>query len=281
MTNRKDTESLIMQAAEIVMDAEALLICAGAGICADSGLPDFRGNEGFWNAYPPFAKLGLKFVDMANPQWFFQDPELAWGFYGHRLNLYRETIPHKGFNILFKWAQSKPRGYFIFTSNVDGQFQKAGFREDRILECHGSIHHLQCIRSACGSSIWQAKDVEVKVDDSSMRAKNPLPTCPSCQATARPNILMFGDWGWLGDRTETQYQQYNQWLYENRNTRLAIVECGAGTGVPTVRINSERIGTSAYAILIRINTRESTVPSKHIGIPLGALEALQKIDSFC
>ncbi len=57
------------------------MVCAGAGIGVDSGLPDFRGNQGFWRAYPPFAELGLSFVDMANPQWFASDPEFAWGFY--------------------------------------------------------------------------------------------------------------------------------------------------------------------------------------------------------
>jgi NAD-dependent SIR2 family protein deacetylase len=281
MTDRKDTEALITQAADVIRNAEALLVCAGAGIGVDSGLPDFRGNEGFWKAYPPFAKLGLNFIDMANPEWFSQDPELAWGFYGHRLNLYRKTIPHEGFNILLKWGQSKPGGYFVFTSNVDGQFQKAGFQEDRALECHGSIHHLQCIHPGCRSSIWLAKNEKVTVDESTMRARKPLPACPTCQATARPNILMFGDWGWLGDRTDDQYRRYNQWLQENRDARVAIVECGAGTGVPTVRMTSERIGASYNVTLIRINTREPFVPPKHIGIRLGALETLQKIDAAC
>ncbi len=59
----------------------------------DSGLPDFRGAEGFWRAYPVMAKLGLSFEEMANPAWFQTDPHLAWAFYGHRLNLYRRTQP--------------------------------------------------------------------------------------------------------------------------------------------------------------------------------------------
>ena len=48
----------------------------------DSGLPDFRGDEGFWNAYPPFRKLGLSFVDLADPRWFADNPAQAWGFTG-------------------------------------------------------------------------------------------------------------------------------------------------------------------------------------------------------
>jgi NAD-dependent SIR2 family protein deacetylase len=277
MTGKEDMETLIARAAKAVNDAEALLVCAGAGMGVDSGLPDFRGNEGFWKAYPPFAKLGLNFIDMANPQWFQRDPQLAWGFYGHRLNLYRDTIPHKGFDLLLRWGQAGGDNYFVFTSNVDGQFQKAGFQEDRILECHGSIHYLQCTDPGCNASIWLAENVRVTVDEATMRAKKPLPTCPTCQALARPNILMFGDWGWLGDRSEDQYQRYGQWLEENKDARLVVVECGAGTGVPTVRITAERAAASANATLIRINTREPAVPPKHIGVPMGALEALEKI----
>jgi hypothetical protein len=53
-------------------------------------------------------------------------PSRAWGFYGHRLNLYRKTVPHAGFDILRKWGEKMPLGYRVFTSNVDGQFQKEG-----------------------------------------------------------------------------------------------------------------------------------------------------------
>src|SRR5580698_446179 len=93
------------RAAEAIASADALLIGAGAGMGVDSGLPDFRGNVGFWVAYPPYAQLGLDFPALANPHWFDNDPDLAWGFYGHRLNLYRATVPHAGFGILKAWAE--------------------------------------------------------------------------------------------------------------------------------------------------------------------------------
>lgn len=124
------------QAAELVAGADAVLVCAGAGMGVDSGLPDFRGDEGFWRAYPPYQRLGLSFIELADPAHFGNDPELAWGFYGHRLALYRATVPHSGFDVLRKWRAR------VFTSNVDGQFQKAGF--PKVAEVHGSIHHLQC-----------------------------------------------------------------------------------------------------------------------------------------
>ena len=280
MKANADRGTLISKAADAIANSDALLVCAGAGMGVDSGLPDFRGNKGFWKAYPPFAKLGLSFIDLASPTWFDQDPKLAWGFYGHRLNLYRKTIPHKGFDLLLKWGESKPGGYFVFTSNVDGQFQKADFDESHILECHGSIHHLQCTRAGgCNTTIWRADKVTVTVDETMMKAKEPLPGCPICQELARPNILMFGDWSWLPYRTESQQSRFRQWLQENAKNRIAVVEIGAGTGVPTVRLTSESIASTYDATLIRINTREPNVPPRQISIPMGALEALEEINT--
>ena len=85
------------RAAALLMQADSLIITAGAGMGIDSGLPDFRGPGGFWGVYPAL---------------------------GERL----------------------PGGAFVFTSNVDGQFQQAGFDPQHLHECHGSLHHLQCLR---------------------------------------------------------------------------------------------------------------------------------------
>lgn len=190
------------RAAEWIAGADAVLYCAGAGIGVDSGLPDFRGAEGFWRAYPPYRALGLSFVKLADPVHFATDPELAWGFYGHRLALYRSTTPHTGFGVLLRWACAG-RPARVFTSNVDGQFQGAGFTEDAVVECHGSVHHLQCL-AGCSPAIWSADGSEVRVDPASMRALPPLPACPSRGGLARPNVLMFGDFGWLSARTDAQ-----------------------------------------------------------------------------
>src|SRR3984885_8471643 len=120
MSDQTSSESLIRAAADAIRTCDALLIGAGAGMGVDSGLPDFRGSEGFWKAYPPYAKLGLSFLDMANACLFRDAPRVAWGFYGHRLNLYRQTAPHRGFYQLLDWAARKSHGAFVYTSNVDG-----------------------------------------------------------------------------------------------------------------------------------------------------------------
>ncbi len=268
----------IKRASKAVGEAGAILICAGAGIGVDSGLPDFRGNEGFWKAYPPIARLGISFSQMANPEWFRRDPKLAWAFYGHRLDLYRKTKPHEGYNYLLEAAETKPGGYFIFTSNVDGHFQKAGFTDEYIDECHGSIHYLQC-NSPCCDSIWDAEEIALEIDDDKFHAMEPLPECKHCGLVARPNILMFGDWSWVSDRFDLQSRRLSQWLSKvtENNYKLVIIEIGAGEAVPTVRHMSERIALRMNAALIRINPRDFDVPNDQIAIPLGVLESVKKI----
>jgi NAD-dependent SIR2 family protein deacetylase len=266
----------IREAAALIAAADALLISAGAGMGVDSGLPDFRGGQGFWNAYPPYRKLGLDFYDLANPEWFAADPELAWGFYGHRLELYRRTRPHRGFAVLLEWASRMPNGYFVFTSNVDGQFQKAGFPEESLHECHGSIHHLQCA-AGCPGPVWPAGDRAVDVDEETMRARPPLPDCPFCGRLARPNVLMFGDWGWQPERSREQALRLRDWLEASAGKKLAIVECGAGTAVPSVRRMSEQLLSRPGTRLVRINAREADVPPGQVGLAGSALAALEAI----
>ena len=262
-------------AKQILEESDAIFITAGAGMGVDSGLPDFRGQDGFWKAYPKAKELGLSFEEMANPKWFKENPQMAWAFYGHRLHLYRDTVAHNGYRKLLELSNTKKYGAFIFTSNVDGQFQKIGFEEHQIMECHGSIHHLQCVDN-CKKEIWSTQDTSIKIEDS-FKAKEPLPKCIYCSATARPNILMFNDFSWEHKRTSLQRENITEWMdrVEKDNAKLSIIELGAGTVVPTVRNTSEQIAKRFNVPLIRINPRDSF--GAEVELPMGAYEALSKI----
>jgi NAD-dependent SIR2 family protein deacetylase len=271
-------EEELDRAAEAIVSADALVIGAGAGMGVDSGLPDFRGRDGFWQAYPPYAELGLDFASIANPRWFQRDPALAWGFYGHRLGLYRQTRPHAGFAILRAWADRMHKGAFVYTSNVDGQFQRAGFDASRIVEVHGAIDQMQCL-AECGVGIFPAEPYRVVIDSSTMRAEEPLPDCPGCGGLARPNILMFGDWAWDSSVSNQQSRRFTGWLGTIGDARLVVVECGAGTAIPTIRYGSEELCRRFGATIIRINVRDPEVPDGQIGIPMGASAALHAIQA--
>lgn len=69
---------------------------------------------------------------------------------------------------------------FVFTSNADGHFQKAGFTEERIAECHGSIYRLQCIEE-CSQDLWPADDVLQVLDEHSFRLVSAIPRCQGAE----------------------------------------------------------------------------------------------------
>ena len=259
------------QIRELFAQADGLLITAGAGMGVDSGLPDFRGNEGMWKAYPALGRQRVDFTQIANPAAFRRQPKLAWGFYGHRLNLYRQTVPHAGFHILLGLAKKFPQGSFVFTSNVDGHFQRAGFADEQVYECHGSIHHMQCMLP-CSDALWSAEVVQPVVDEASCHYQHVLPACPYCGGMARPNILMFGDNGWLSQRSDAQEQRLAAWLKQLK--KPLVMELGAGIAVPTVRLFSEEFAPS----LIRINPRDSALPRRGgLSLAMTSLEGLTAI----
>lgn len=264
------------KAAELIRSSDYLLITAGAGLGVDSGLPDFRSPQGFWKAYPPISKLGLTFSETSNPQWFHKDPSFIWAFFGHRHQLYTSTTPHQGFSILKSWCQSKD--YFIFTSNVDGQFQKSGFPETKIVECHGSINYLQCTEPhLCTLSLWPMTRLEL--DMNTFKAKSPLPNCINCGKLARPNILMFGDYGWIPDRTEAQRDRFDESI-NSKKWKICVIEIGAGDSVYTVRALGEHFVYRHKASFIRINPENELTLNEGAHLKIGALEGLSILDNI-
>ena len=198
----------------------------------------------------------------------------------------------------------------MFTSNVDGQFQKAGFGH-AVLECHGSIHHLQPLHPRDGSELLDASGFELpEVDPQTLRLPAESVPRDATGSVLRPNILMFNDWGWDSSRTDSQQRPHGQWLRDLQasGSPAVVIECGAGTAIPTVRQTSECVAHLLGCPLIRINPRESQVPThkvcsqawrerwstgtwtggpsargssqiEAIPLELGSLAALQKLDA--
>ena len=90
---------------------------------------------------------------------------------------------------------------------------------------------------------------------------------------------MFGDWGWIDDRTNEQELRLENWLKGLNKSRLVIVELGAGRAVPTVRYKSESIFRNLNCNFIRINPRDFEGPNGTISIKAGAMEGLEEIFS--
>jgi NAD-dependent SIR2 family protein deacetylase len=270
------SERIFREAAEIIRESRSLIITAGAGMGVDSGLPDFRGDRGFWKAYPAYEKLGINFMAAATPKHFSEDPEFAWGFYGHRVNLYRSAVPHEGFSLLQQWIERFDLDPFVVTSNVDGQFQSAGFPEDKIVEVHGSIHHLQC-QTPCKPKIWEHWE-KFAIDMETMRTKH-LPKCMGCGCVARPNILMFNDWSWVPVRTNAQHRLFDQFIASCAKP-VTIIELGAGTAIATIRWIGEKLAREEGASMIRINPTDHQIEAPHMSIAMGALPGLLSINAM-
>lgn len=264
--------------------AEVVIITSGAGMGVDSkdkdgkNMPDFRGNEGMWKEYPALKKQNIDFAGIANPKQFKMFPTLAWAFYGHRFDMYKETTPNIGFDALRELVKDK-KDYFVVTSNIDGHFQKAGFDTDKVYEVHGRINKFQC--TECGMKPWDApSDTNFNVDTKNFTVDmKDIPKC-KCGAVARPNIMMFGDYDFDSSETAKQEAAFNKFMhaYDKNGTKIVVIEIGAGTAIPTIRSIGEYIHTNVEsAQLIRINPRESFGPEGTMSIDKGGVDALQEI----
>ena len=144
------------QAAHALLNADFVLIAAGAGFSADSGLPVYKDVANL----PAYRDAGLDYGDLCVPQWARRDPTLFFGFWGSCYNNYFDASPHDGYGILHRWTHDVvgrhllrrgasatgggaemggPPTSFVYTSNVDCFFRRAGWDESQMLEIHGNI----------------------------------------------------------------------------------------------------------------------------------------------
>ena len=137
LKQRLDTAKQAMQSADVV------LVYAGAGMSVSSGLADITD---FTRAFPAVVERGLTSIfHVSSHEHFARDPVSAWGFWGARARSYGRAQPDDAvYGPLLQLCQSAPVGYHVTTSNIDRLFSKAGFREDALLEIHGSIFDVQC-----------------------------------------------------------------------------------------------------------------------------------------
>jgi len=267
---------MLKETKRIIEESDIIILMAGAGMGVDSGLADFRGDKGFWKAYPKL-KNKINFAQLCTQQALKKNPKLAWSLYGHMFDLFNDTTPHYGFQSLLKLAKEK-EDYFVVTSNIDCHFQKAGFDEDHIYEIHGRINTFQC--TEC-DNVWKpSPNTKFNVDPTLMEMKEP-PVCPKCNGLARPNIMMFCDNEFNTTETDNQLNKFNIFMnkYDKGQHKIAIIEIGAGEGVPTIRMMSEYIHENIFgATLIRINPIDIEGPLECIPIKMGGLDAITQLN---
>lgn len=297
--SEEEIAAALQLGAEALADCDNWIISAGAGMGVDSGLPDFRGSSGLWKD----RSLAMTYEEMSDDKWFTEDPCFAWGVNYTQLALYRQTVPHEGFAAVSRWAEYLGKPYYVFTSNIDGQFEKAGFSEERIALCHGDIHHVQCTDRKCrgvggggeADLVWSADclptGLETGIDRASLRlsAADSLDAahfrCPRCDKLARPNIWFCHDANYVPRKQLIETRNaYNKWVFSSMDERkrIVVVECGGGMAIPSVRVEGEDAvaGGGEGSLLIRINPSDCRVPAERgVGIPLGARAGLERLEA--
>lgn len=284
----EDVEVALEHATDWILNADAVLIGSGAGMGVDSGLSTFRGrNAGVWQG---LDVVGLAYEEICDPKWFNTDPELAWAFWNFCHNAYQATTPHRGYQIVRKWAEQAPLGAFSFTSNIDSHWENCGWPANRIIEVHGAVRWLQCSKD-CNKEVWAApKDLGLKEDPQTCRVSGELPRCPACNAIARPCVQMFGgDTAFCKSRRAGQIRGYDGWLNrlqarpDSKSLRLVCIELGCGLTVPTVRKELESVCRRfPGARLIRVNPEHPGLAKElqniAVSLPLPASIALKALE---
>lgn len=155
-------------AAQILSRSKALAILTGAGISAESGVPTFRGKDGYWQNY--------RTEELATPQAFQRNPTLVWEWYSMRRNLLASVRPNPAHYAI---AEMERLGgnLTLITQNVDGLHQLAGSK--RVLEIHGNIWRIKCVR--CNRKEERRESFEE------------LPPRCVCGGLLRPDVVWFGE----------------------------------------------------------------------------------------
>ncbi|MEM2786340.1 MAG: NAD-dependent deacylase [Candidatus Nitrosotenuis sp.] len=156
-------ESLARQ----IKDAQKIVFVTGAGISQESGIPTFRGKDGYWKKYDP--------MQLATIDAFYENPKLVWEWYEDRRRNILAAQPNKGHYAIAELAKYKD--VVVLTQNIDGLHQRAGSKS--VYELHGSIIRIKCTVCDYKDDITTSFDV--------------LPPKCRCGSMLRPDVVWFGE----------------------------------------------------------------------------------------
>jgi NAD-dependent deacetylase len=151
-----------------------VLILTGAGVSAESGIPTFRGNDGYWRNLDP--------TKLATPEAFECDPQLVWDWYLERRQRIRNAQPNAAHEAIARLAHHADE-FLLVTQNVDDLHARAGIPAEKMVQIHGDIFVTRCSR--CG---FRQHDYEHEHEQ-----EHGIPRCSECNALMRPGVVWFGE----------------------------------------------------------------------------------------
>ena len=193
----------------------------GAGISAESGIPTFRGEEGFWvvgsRNYMP--------QEMATRAMFDRNPEEVWRWYLYRFGVCRHARPNAGHLALVELEAALGDRFTLVTQNIDGLHRKAGSKN--VLAIHGDAQWVRCA-DACGLGLVDLPDFGVREKDTPFTsADRDRLTCEKCGAWLRPHVLWFDEY-----YDEEHYRADSAMAAAERADLLLVVGTSGATNLP-------------------------------------------------
>jgi NAD-dependent deacetylase len=203
-----------------------IVVLTGAGISAESGIPTFRGADGFWRA----GSVHYQPEELATFAAFARMPAVLWGWYLYRRRMCTVAQPNAAHRALVDLERAVGDRFVLATQNVDGLHLRAGHDPERVFEVHGSLHRMRCMAEcsppqpiplALGAD-WP-KD-HVPEDEASLL----LLHCERCGAWLRPHVL------WFDEYYDEEYYRYESAQRAVADAALLLVIGTSGaTNLPT------------------------------------------------
>ena len=159
----------------LVKASKKTVILTGAGISTESGLPDFRSDNGFWTKNKP-----IQFNEFLQSE---EKQRLSWERNIELHSLLKNIKPNLGHMFVEK-ITSLQKSNFLITQNIDGLHQKSGVPRNKIIEIHGSAIEAACLECAAKQNILDFHDA-IKLED-------PLPKCTFCGGVVKVATISFG-----------------------------------------------------------------------------------------
>lgn len=239
------------------MTGKRITVLTGAGISAESGIPTFRGPEGYWtigsrNFFPE---------QMATAAMFAQAPDEVWKWYLYRLSVCHAAEPNHGHHVLVEMEHRLQDRFTLITQNVDGLHLRAGNSAARMMQIHGNIYFMRCTRSCTALSPLPLQILPRTKEQPLSVAEKRLLSCVQCGSAARPHVL------WFDESYDEHYFHFDSALAAADKTDVLIIAGTSGaTTLPNLIVESVyRNGGS----IIDINIAESPFTPIALASPHG------------